>query len=127
MTNIPRRLYERIKKVSICRKLLIKILPEGKITIPVDGRNLNIMIWNKNKFDIECEVELKFPSEIIEIYDKNEREVKEKYKKQIRVVPMNESRTALKLLSKQYNQKGCIYYIIKSTFKTMEGEINVRT
>ena len=68
LTNIPRRLYERIKKVSIRRKLLIKILPEGKITIPVDGRNLNIMIWNKNKFDIECEVELKFPSEIIEIY-----------------------------------------------------------
>ena len=118
------------------RNLLISVLPKKEILVPVSGRNFSVVIYNKNKFDVECEVELEFPKEILYVYERNkmqfdeeylsEIELDREYKEKVRVESMNKTKIELRLSPKQQWAEDYIYYSIKSEIKIVEGKINVR-
>lgn len=108
------------------RKLLIKILPEKKMAVPVDGRDLNIIIYNKNNFDVECEIVIEFPK-FLEVYSNDEEEVEKEYKKRVRLPSMHEDKTTLKLIPNQYGKEGYIYYTVKSAIKEIKDKVRVST
>ena len=134
------------------RNLIIRVLPENEISVPVSGINFNVVIYNKNKFDVECEVALEFPKDILYVYERNDMQFDEEYlseadfdeeylskieldreyKRTIRVESLNKIKIELRLSPKQYGTKKCIhknyiYYSIKSEIKTAEGKISVST
>ncbi|MBU7029403.1 MAG: hypothetical protein HXS48_20880 [Theionarchaea archaeon] len=121
------------------RNLIIRVLPENEISVPVSGINFNVVIYNKNKFDVECEVALEFPKDILYVYERNDMQFDEEYlseadfdeeylseadfdeeylskieldreyKRTIRVESLNKIKIELRLSPKQYGTKKCIH------------------
>lgn len=113
-----------------CRKLLITILPKDVIPIPVNGEEMVVTLYNRNKFDIFCDIKLQFPK-TLEVQDKNERTIEEKYEGQITIKSMNIARILFKLYPEHYHEKNYIYYYIdpklKIVNKILRGEIIAET
>ena len=51
--NLPKIIYSKLKNYSRRRNIILKVLPVNKMAVPVDGRNLSVILFNKNK---DCEV-----------------------------------------------------------------------
>jgi len=113
------------------KKLLISVLPEEEVPIPVGGEELNITIFNRNNFDLDCKIELEFTTNILRIHNGEGNEVEEKYEKRITVRSMNKFGITFELLPEQYHAKGCIFYLIKPELKIVnkikKGKIRVST
>lgn len=136
----------RIPKWIKSRKLLLKVLPSNRISIPVDGRDLSIVVYNKNKdCDINVNIKIEFP-EFLKIYKAsnysfnfenetlNEDEeleelekIEKTFEKEIKVESMNEYRITFKLIPEKYGKRGYIRYEIYSGFKNIENKIEVNT
>lgn len=127
------------------RKLLLRILPENRMTIPVDGRDLSVVIYNKNKnYDVDVNIKLDFPRFLdvfvirnYNIYNELELEndisdeklekIEESFEKNIKLAAMNEYRITFKLVPIDYGKKGYIRYILNSEFKSIKNKIDVET
>ena len=144
--NLPKRVYDKVKNYSKSKNLAFKILPENKMAVPVDGRDLNVILFNKNKdCEVNVKIKLEFP-EFLDIFQPNnftldkeklndisieENEEPEKieriFEKEIKLMPMNEYRITFKVIPKEYNKKSYIRYEIYSNFKNMKNKIEVNT
>lgn len=142
----------QIPKWIKSRRLQIRILPEDKISISVDGRELTIVMYNKNEFDVNCKINLSFPrflrvfqssnfqgnilgmksygneTNLIENLESERVEIKDKvYDTEINVISTSEYRITFKLMPEEYNRNGYIFYRIESQLKTINGKIEVNT
>ncbi len=147
--NIPKRAYNWIKYHKISKNIIFKILPEKVINVPVDGRELTLVLSNRNRnFDIEMKIILEFP-DFLEIHKSSnfslnnefgfqmdyetsyeafsEERVSRKFEKKIQIVSMSEWRTTFKLLPKDYGKSGNIIYKVSLGVKDLEGKIRVNT
>lgn len=134
----------RLPKWIKSKKLLLKILPKNKISVPVDGRELNIIAYNKNKnYDIDVKIKLDFPK-FLEVFltsnynyisnelkdnisDEKLEKVEQRFEKEFKILAMNDYRITFKLLPKDYGKKGYIRYEVHSEFKSIKDKIEVCT
>ena len=144
--NLPKRIYDKFKNCSKRRNITFKILPVNKMAVPVDGRDLSVILFNKNKdCEVYVKIKLEFP-EFLDVFQSNnftfdegtlndisveENEEAEKieriFEKEIKLMPMNEYRITFKVIPKEYSKKGYIRYEIYSNFKDMKNKIEVNT
>ncbi len=147
--NIPRRAYNWIKYRKISKNIIFRILPEKVINIPVDGRELTLMLSNRNKnFDVDMDITLEFP-DFLEISKSSkfslddeaefqienetldmtpfEEKINRKFEDKVKVMSMSEWRITFKLLPRHYGRSGNIIYRASLGIKQIDGKIKVNT
>jgi len=147
--NIPKRIYNWIKYHKISKNIIFMILPEKVINVPVDGRELILVLSNKNRnFDVDMKIILEFP-DFLEVYKSSNfslddnfysqveyetlydafygEKIIRKFEKKIQILSMCEWRITFKLLPKDYGKSGNITYNVSLGIKDIVGKIRVNT
>ena len=69
--NLPKSIYSKFKNYSRRRNIILKVLPVNKMAVPVDGRNLSVILFNKNKdCEVDMRIKLEFP-EFLDVFQSN--------------------------------------------------------
>jgi len=147
--NAPKMVYNWIKYRKISKNIIFRLLPEKVINVPVDGRELTLILSNKNKnFDIDMEIILEFPG-FLEVHRSSnffqddefefqienktfdmtpfEKRIGRRFEDKIKIISMSEWRATFKLFPKQYGKSGNIAYKVSLGVKNIDGKIRVNT